>query len=52
MYEELKARIVRCIEANQAAFSAHNAKIINAAAKELFEKTGEVYSNGQWIKAR
>lgn len=46
----LKSRIISMYSALRANFNAHNAKILNTATKELFEITGEVYANGQFVK--
>lgn len=47
---ELKARIQRIEAANAFYQNAHNAKIVEAAKKELFDATGEVLVNGHFVK--
>jgi hypothetical protein len=47
---ELKARIQRIVEANAFHKNAHNAKIVEAAKKDLFDATGEVLVNGRFVK--
>lgn len=48
---ELKARIARLVSAIRvaAARSEHNAKMLNEAAATLYARTGEVYSNGDFV---
>jgi hypothetical protein len=47
---ELKARIQRIEAANAFYQNAHNAKIVEAAKKELFDATGEVLVDGRFVK--
>ena len=47
-----KERIVGMHAALKASPSAHNAAILNRAHAELFAATGEVYSNGAFVKTR
>ncbi|WP_416052782.1 hypothetical protein [Cupriavidus basilensis] len=48
---ELKARIARLAAALRMAAirSAHNTKMLNEAAANLYARTGEVYSNGAFV---
>lgn len=48
--EQIKAAIIRCAASLNAAFSDHNARLLNAHCSKLLEVTGEVYSRGQFVK--
>lgn len=48
----LKARLLSMHKACQEAPNAHNSKIMNAVAKQLFDLTGEVCVKGEWIVCR
>ena len=48
--EQIRAAIIRCATALGAAFSEHNARILNDHCQKLFSMTGEVYSRGSFVK--
>lgn len=49
---ELKARLIRTLNAVRADASAYNAKIVNETAAQLFALTGEVLVGAQFVKVR
>jgi hypothetical protein len=48
--EQIKAAIIRCAASLNAAFSDHNARLLNAHCAKLFSMTGEVFSRGSFVK--
>ena len=48
--EQIRAAIIRCATALGAAFSEHNARLLNDYCAKLFNMTGEVYSRGSFVK--
>jgi hypothetical protein len=48
--EQIKAAIIRCAASLNAAFSDHNARLLNAHCAKLFSMTGEVFSCGSFVK--
>ncbi|WP_157376168.1 hypothetical protein [Burkholderia ubonensis] len=47
---ELKSRILSMAAELRANFNQHNAQILNGACRDLLAATGEVFSNGSFVK--
>lgn len=48
---EMKDSIANMAGSLKGNFNAHNASLLNAMCAKLFALTGEVYSNGRFVKA-